>query len=82
MPANKGLDVPYKNAKFSCNHFHIDHNRPFYPPKNILHITIVSNLSWVLQPSQEKTKKKKKNLAGGGGGGGEGEGKQSALWSM
>ena len=36
------------------HHFHIDHNAPCFPPKFC--ITVVSNFSWVLQSSQEKSK--------------------------
>ena len=49
-----GLDISYKSVKFSYNHFRIDQNTPFLPPPpDPLN---VSNLSWVLQPSQKKQK--------------------------
>ena len=54
-------------------HFHIDHNAPCLPPaikkkKNC--ITIVSNLSWVLGSSLEKSKTVVMHFFGRGGGGG------------
>ena len=38
----------------AIDHFHIDHNAPCLPPKFC--IIIVSNFSWVLRSSQEKSK--------------------------
>ena len=56
-------------------HFHIDHNAPCLPPaikkKNC--ITIVSNLSWVLGSSLEKSKTVVMHFFGRGGGGGGNE---------
>ena len=40
---------------FIIHHFHIDHNASCLPPPKFC-ITIVSNFSWVLQSSQEKSK--------------------------
>ena len=50
---------------FSIHHFHIDHNATCLPPK-ILHNTFFSNLSRVMQSSQQKKSKRMvvQNLGG------------------
>ena len=70
------------SLKFRPIHYlHIDHNAPCLPPK--FFIAIVSNFSWVLQSSQEKSKTMIMHFFGGReGGGGGGRSKQDALWSM
>ena len=58
-----------KNARI--HYFHIDHNAPCLPSQFC--ITIVSNFSWVLQSSQEKSKTMGTKVLAD---------KQGALWSM
>ena len=57
------------------HNFHIDHNASCLAPAPQICITIVSNFSWVLQSSQEKSKRMVMQHFGWGR-----EGKQGALW--
>ena len=47
------------------HNFHIDHNASCLPPALQICITIVSNFSWVLQSSQEKSKRMVMQILGG-----------------
>ena len=63
-----------RNLLYSINHFHRDHNAPYFPPK--FGINIVFDFSWDDCNTKEKSGKMViKNLGGGGGG------KLGALWS-
>ena len=55
----------------AIHHFRTDHNSPCLPPKFC--ITILSNFSWVLQSSREKSKTMIMKIWGV---------KQAALWSF
>ena len=54
------LSAYFYSEKFSAwfwRHFHISHNAPYLPPPpRKFCITFVFHFSWVLQPSQEKSK--------------------------
>ena len=60
LSSNKNLDMEILeqikplNYLLFIHYFRIDHNHLVYPPEFC--ITIVSNYSWVLQSSQEKSK--------------------------
>ena len=51
---SRGYSWDKQVKTLAIHHFRIDHNASCLPPKFC--ITIVSNFSWVLQSSQEKSK--------------------------